>query len=140
MRGLYAAYKMDENLEKEGILFEVGMNSKGEPMAIRLARAGGSNTKFGKVLEFKLKPFGGAQKIENMEREAIQRVMRETYADAVVLGWENFEDQDGEPLPFSKENVVKVFSDLPELFKDVQEFAQKSAAFRAHVRDDNAGN
>jgi hypothetical protein len=58
----------------------------------------------------------------------------------VVLGWENVTDSTGKVLPFSYENCLKVFNDLPDLFKDIQEQAQRSALFRAELLERDAGN
>jgi len=55
----------------------------------------------------------------------------EAYAEAVILGWDGVAGPDGAPLPFTRENAVKLMLDLPDLFRDVQEQATKAALFRA---------
>lgn len=54
-----------------------------------------------------------------------------TFADAVILDWQGVTDRNGELLPLTKENVVAVFTDLPDLFVDVREAAAKAATFKA---------
>ena len=41
---------------------------------------------------------------------------------------------------FSKENAVKLFSDLPDLFRDVQNQAAAISNFRAEVTEDTIKN
>lgn len=138
--GLYDAYETNKNLEREGIILDYGTNSKDQPIQIRIARAGGANAKFAKVLELKMKPYKRALANDTMDNKAAERLLIEAYADTVVLGWEGVEDRDGNPMEFSKENVVKLFTDLPDLFIDVQQQSQKSALFRAEVLEGEQGN
>ena len=56
------------------------------------------------------------------------------------LGWEGVEDREGNPMGFSRENVVKLFTDLPELFLDVQQQSQKAALFLVDILEGEQGN
>jgi hypothetical protein len=67
-------------------------------------------------------------------------MMRDVYVETVVLGWEGMLDAAGNPLPFNKENALKLFTDLPDLFQDVMEQAGKLALFREDIREDEAKN
>lgn len=62
------------------------------------------------------------------------------YAETIVLGWENVEDADGNPLAFNTANAIKLFTDLPDLFRDIQEQSQRSALFRAELLERESGN
>lgn len=138
---LYKTFETDKRLESEGIVFDLGLpNSQGLPMAIRIKRAGGANIQFAKVLDQKIRPVKRQSDAGMLSQERSEAILREVYAETVVIGFENLEDRDGNPLSFSKDNVVKLFTDLPDLFRDVVEFSQKSALFRAEVREADAGN
>lgn len=138
---LYEAYETDPQLEKDGVHLEVGTNKNGEIATIRMRRAGGANQQFAKVFEFKSKPYRRLMDIPGaLDPKVQERIMREVYAESVVVGWENIEDRDGNPLPFSKENVVKLFTDLPDLFRTVVRESQGIALFRKEVREVEAGN
>ena len=67
-------------------------------------------------------------------------ILREVYADTVVIGWSNVEGADGKPMAFTRENVIKLFTDLPELFADVQDQATNLALFRAEINEQDAKN
>lgn len=147
---LYQQFKTDESLEKTGILLEYGTTSDGKPIVIRIARAGGSNRAYERRMEAEVKPYRRQIQNETIENAVVNRLLRKVYAETVVLGWENVElpvlDKDGQPTsemkpaPFTVENCVRLFEDLPDLFRDIQEQSQRAALFRAEVREADGKN
>lgn len=137
---LYAQFTTDKDLEKKGIVLEYGLNSKGLPIGIRVARAGGSNAAYAKRMEAKAKPFRRQIQTETIDKKQLEKLVLEVFCETVILGWENVEDQAGNELTYSVENAVKLFTDLPDLFADVQEQAGKAALFRTEIREGAAGN
>lgn len=137
---LFKALETNPEVERDGIIIALGNNSKGKPMEIRVARAGGANDRFGRLVKARMKPY--KRQIDNdiISEEVAKRLMREVYAEAVVLGWSNIEDRDCNPLDFSVENCKMLFEQLPALFEIVQEEAQRMASFRAEVLEQEAGN
>jgi hypothetical protein len=75
-----------------------------------------------------------------MDEDTAARLMREVYADTVILGWEGVTGRDKAPLAFTRENVLQVLTDLPDLFADIQEMSNKVALFREEIREDDAKN
>lgn len=140
MTSLYSQFKADPKLESEGIYLEYGVNSKKEPIQIRIARAGGANTRYAKRLEIITKPYRRQIQTESIDRDQLTALLKQAYAETVVLGWTGVEDEDGNDLPFNVANCRKLFDDLPDLFQDVMEQAQKSALFRAELKEADAGN
>ena len=138
--GLYQTFKTDNQLERDGVILSYGVNSKGKPIEIRIARAGGSNMKFAKRMEAAVKPYKRQIQNEVMDNEQALAITRQVFAETVVLGWENVEDENGDELPFSPEACVKLFEDLPDLFADVQEQSQRIALFRQELREDASKN
>lgn len=137
---LYNTFETNKDLEKDGILLDYGFNRKNEPVQIRIARAGGGNVRFAKVLEQRMRPYKRAIANETMDNKVAEKLLVETYADAVILGWSGVEDREGNELEFNRDNVVKVLTDLPDLFIDIQQQSQKAALFRADLREAEAGN
>lgn len=138
--GLYDLFKMDENIEKTGIVLEYGFDKNSKPIRIRVARAGGSNTRFDKLLEQRLKPYRRQIQTDTMDRALLEDIMMNVFAETVILGWENVDDKDGNVIPFSKENCIKLFKDLPDLYRDIQEQSTKVALYRAEIKDIESGN
>lgn len=137
---LYSQFTTDPQLEREGVLLEYGTSSTGQPVTIRIARAGGANVQFQKRLEALTKPFRRQIQTETIDQKVSEKLVRQVYAETVVLGWENVEDRDGNPIPYSRDACMKLFDDLPDLFLDIQEQAQRVALFRTTIREADAGN
>lgn len=137
---LYAKFETDRSLEKQGITLDYGANSKGKQIEIKIARAGGSNDAYLKRMEAKAKPHRRQIQHDTIERITLENIVKEVYAETVVLGWSGVEDRDGNEMPFTKDNCIKLFNDLPDLYADVQEQAQSSALFRMSVRELDAKN
>lgn len=137
---LYSQFKTDPSVEKDGILVQYGNNSKGLLIQIRIARAGGNNVGFAKAYEQKTKPYRRQIQNDTMDPKVAERIILEVYAETVVLGWEGVEDEEGNDLPFNKENCIKLFTDLPDLFRDLQAVSQSIAAFRSEIREADAKN
>ena len=56
--------------------------------------------------------------------------MRETFGDAVIIGWENVDGPDGQPLEFTRENVVDVITRCPRVWLQLQEAAGDEKLFK----------
>ncbi len=132
-------FKADPSLEKDGVWLEYG-EADGKPVRILIARAGGANTAYTKRLEALVKPYRRQIQTETIDPEQVQKLLKQAYAETVVLGWENVTDAEGNPLPFSAANVVKLFTELPDLWQDVQEQAQRATLYRAEILKAEAGN
>lgn len=143
---LYRQFKTDNNLEKEGVILSYGFNADNKPIEIRIARAGGSNGAFNRALEHEMKPYRRQLQTETMDNSVAEMLMKRVYARTVVLGWTGVdieESENGPAIPkaqFNEENCVRLFNDLPELWRDVQEQAGKAALFRAQIAEEDAKN
>ena len=134
MAGAYELFKTDENLETKGVNLNYG------DFSIRVARAGGANKKYAKVFEAKIRPFRRAIQTDTMDPEVDRRIMAEVYAETVIIGWKGMKGQDGKELAFNKANVVKVLTDLPDLFADIIGQANQVSVFRADEAEVDAKN
>jgi hypothetical protein len=138
---LYKLFKTDEASEQEGIWLEYAdEDGKGPPARIKIARAGGSNAKYMRVLERRYKPVRRQSQLGILDPKVSEEILAQVYAEAVLLGWENVTDPEGKPLPFNVENAVKLLTDLPELFSEIQIQANRMSLFRADLREADAGN
>lgn len=141
---LYDTFRTDPELEQKGVVIDYG------DFRVTVARAGGANRRYAKVLETMMKPYRRAMELGVMKEEKAREVLGEVYASAIVLNWETkrsglwvqgIESKNGdEILPFTKENVAKVFQDLPDLFSDIRSQADKAQLFRQVALEQEAGN
>lgn len=132
---IYDKFGTDKKAEQEGIILDYG-----DGMEIRIARAGGSNVKFEKSVQQKMRKYGLQAKHDLLEPEQQREIFREVLAETVVLGWKGVTDRDGNDLPYSKDNCIQLFKDLPDLFDDVLEQSRKSSLFKQNLLEVEAGN
>lgn len=140
--GLYSTFKTDTNLEVQGIWLEYGLvdGDMNRPIRIKVSRAGGSNTRFARLLEAKTKPHRRSIQTETLDPKLAEQMFKEVYAESIILDWVNVQDEEGNDLPFSRDNVIKVLSDLPDLWADVREQCNKVALFRQTILENDSGN
>lgn len=132
---LYKMFKTDEKNETGGIDLDYGAAGK-----IRIARAGGNNRKYRKLIDERLKPYRRQLRGGTMDDAVADRVIAEVYADSVIIGWEGVVDENGNALEYNRANVIKLLTDLPDLFKDIQEQAIEVSNFLQAELADDLGN
>jgi hypothetical protein len=135
MANPYEMFKTNANAEVErGIDLDYG------DFKIRIVRAGGANKKFSQLLTAKMRPYRRQIDNDTLDPAVADRLMAEVYADTIILGWDGVCGEDGKPLSFSKENVVKILTDLPDMFRDIQSQAMLAANFKIEERKEDAKN
>lgn len=143
MTSPYKLFAVDKGLEQEGVYLTYG------DFRIKIARAGGSNERYRRLIQAKLKPHRYQIDTDTLPEGVAEDVQREAYASAVVLGWETKSDTgEWEPvletpegkIPYSVDACVKLFKDLPDLFNDVRNAATKVSTFRKAEEEADAKN
>jgi len=132
---LYKQFKTDESFETRGVTLDYG-----DGVRIRIARAGGANKKYLRATEKLSRQYRNQIRMGTFSGETANKVMQEVFVETVILGWDGVADAAGNPLPFTKENCLKLFRDLPALWEDIQEQATSVAIFREAELEDAAGN
>jgi hypothetical protein len=157
--GLYEKMKTSPKLESEGIWLQI------EDSRMKLARAGGKNTKFTAAAEKIAREHKRA--LEFMNEQQARPLFAKLYAEVIVLDWlTRAEDGDldedgaaaaedlakhnrwkrgisgptGEIVEYCVENVLKTFDDIPDLLRIVKETAEDAALFRQSILKDIEGN
>lgn len=128
---LFEDYATNHDVESEGAVRDFG------DFWIKLARAGGSNKKYSKALRKTTAPYNRAIDLGKLPDELANKLMVTVYAEAVVLDWggDGMVDPDGQPLPCTKENVVRVLTELPDLFAEVRKAAEGMELFQQANRE-----
>lgn len=135
VRSIDDLFGTDPKFEKdEGIILDYGA------FRVTIARAGGANKKFGKLFQVRMKPYKRQMETDTMDEQVAERLMAETYADAVVLKMD-VKQEDGSyevgilrktgVAEYNRDNVIAAFIEQPEFFKDVQSQANDVSLFRA---------
>lgn len=136
---LYDFFGTDKTLEKEGKWLSYNLGGE-SVFKIKIARAGGANTQYTERLRILAKPYNHRINIGAMDEQTMIGLNIQAYAETVVKDWQNAPSEDGGTLPFSRENVIKLFTDMPDLFKDVAEQAASFESFRRAEQEDATKN
>lgn len=152
---LYQLFEMDTDLEREGVSVNYGS------VKFQIARAGGRNKAFKDSFTARTKKHRTQIDNETMSEEMADRIMAESYAEAVVLGWwTRKEDENGDPIlkkgeeqwddvienregkrvKYSIDECVRLFLDLPDLFASLQSYAAKAGNYRKELDEEDMGN
>lgn len=133
---LYEVYKTDANKEaEEGIKVDLPGGA-----SISLRRAGGGNGLFDRAMDTVMKPYRRQLQMGTLDDGKADELMARVYARAVVIDWQGVTDEKGKKLDCTEENVVKLFTDLPDLFEDIKAQASNMANFRRQEQEEVEGN
>lgn len=127
---IFDMFETDENIETSGIWINYGKGRR-----ILVARAGGSNKKFERLIRDLTKPHRKAIKGESIDEETMTAILQEAYAKAVVLKWEGITEKDGTLIVCNWQNTMSLFKRLPALWTDLRDFAADFRNFLHNEED-----
>jgi hypothetical protein len=142
---IYDLYKTESQKEKEG----VPIMFADEEIRITLARAGGGNTKYDRIIAANAKPYKRAIQSDLLSADKANELIARTFAEAVIVKWETKVDgeyKDGIELegvgiqPATVKNITQVLTALPDLLEEIKTEATRMSNFRTAVREEDAKN
>jgi hypothetical protein len=125
---LDSLYKTDSSLENNGVWFTVSKDT-----SFCLKRFGGSNAvKVKQAMAKYHKPH--ARLIENdaLPLEKVHEIMAQVVASSCLVDWKGVV-VDGQELPCTFDNAVKLFCELPELFNTLFNYISGVDSFKEEV-------
>lgn len=137
---LYTQFKTNAAKEVEGVEIQYGPNEDGTIPTFVISRMGKSNKRYTKALEAATRPYRRQIELGTMNNDTAESLFLGVFVDTVLKGWRNVKDETGNEIPFGKETAIKVLSDLPELYDDLQEKAKSASLFREEALEDEAKN
>jgi len=134
-KNIYALFETDTTMEQQGVVVDFGPYGR-----FKVARASGNNIKYTEAFKRFNKPFQKMLKRNTMPEALAKKLLAQVYAESIILAWEGILDRDNRPIPFSKENVVKVLLDLPDLFTQIIAESQNAESYRKEYVEDATKN
>lgn len=143
---MYEQFETSASLEQQGITLDYGS------FRVRMARAGGANTKYARKLSDLWAPHKRAMQLGAMDEKVAQEILIKALVFGCILDWEvcvdrekdewkkGIEGRDGEIMPFSTDNLLKTLRELPNLFLNLQEDAKNMTLYREVLREEDAKN
>lgn len=134
---LYDAYKTDSKCESEGVWYITNLAPEAE---FRIARAGGNNVAFQMAADKYATKYKKLLDLNRLPVDTALKAVIDLYAESIILDWRGVKDEDGLELACTFENKVKIMTDLPDLFKEIQDVAGDMEAYRAYLDDQDSKN
>jgi Zn-finger nucleic acid-binding protein len=147
----YAYFKTDAHMERNGVWLDLG------PFRVLLARSGGANKEFSRLLQAKMKPYERQQKNKTVDERVVLEKSAEAYASKVFLQIQTriepeegsnaeptyrdgYFNADGEFVQDSYESRKQLLVDMEDLFHQVIEESSALANFRREELEQTEGN
>jgi hypothetical protein len=140
-KSIYQIFATNTTNESEGIWIRFVLGD--DTFEVRVARAGGSNPRFGKAVEKHTRALRRAGlKIEKLNMDQHRTLNRNIFTDACILDWRGdaFKEPDGTPIPFNRENALRIFQALPEFFEYIVAECQSLENFKDEEREEESKN
>ncbi len=129
-----AKFRTEAALEDEGVWIELGEGARA-----RVGRIGGR--RYREAFQRHLKPYQKAARLGALGEAQAERILVETLADAVLLGWENL-TLDGAAVPYERDRARDVLAD--PAYRDfrnlIVEAANEAESFRRAAERDAEKN
>lgn len=136
---IYNKYITDKNLETGGVEKDFGS------FKVLLARAGGANDHYGRVMQELFAPYQQVMDLGEMSDEEAGKIWAMVFARTVILGWWFKEgkgkdavwnkglgrDEQGNIIDCTVENVTELLQTAPELFEEIKFFAERRETYVA---------
>lgn len=143
MGSLTRSFTANDKKEAEGVWIEIAVNDDDSIARIKTLRMGPVNKKFAKLFASLGKKFA---RLKGDTKELELRALRQAFVHTCLVDWENIENINEAPvstdpsfpavkdeyMPFTHENAMKLFEQLPELFdyvvgeaSDIENFQSK---------------
>lgn len=144
MSSPFKQFSTSSELETLGVWLNFG------DFHIKVARAGGSNKRYGKASDLYFEPHRRAAEVGALSEKDASEALANVYADSVILGWrtvnedgsfrDTIDGPDGEPWQFTRENVVKLLTLLPDFFGVLRKHCENFQNFKRSSLERDAGN
>lgn len=134
---LYSQFKTSKACEESGIIVRFKPNDDGSIPSFKIARASRSNKTWVKTFEAKTRPFKREIDEKVISEEEAHKINIDVFVTAILHGWENVQGPDGKNILFTRENAIRLFMDLPELYETLNEKSSNMENFlEANLKED----
>ncbi len=129
---LYKQFKTNSQKEVDGIRikFDEVVNEDGTTPVFIISRMGKGNKPYQKNLEARVRPYRRQIELNTLANETSEKVFLNVFVDTILKGWENVQDENNVEIPYTRENAIRVMSDLSDVYERLQEESKIASNFR----------
>lgn len=140
---LYDSYENTDD-EVNGVKIRVDESTR-----ITIARAGGLNKKFESIKTSVLKPYQRRILAGKLKDAELKAILLPVYAKTVIKNWETkvndewktgIEGRSKNILPFNHTNIIKVLTDLPDLYDEIVLASNQLSTFNKLEKEEDLKN
>ena len=117
-------YKANSQAEKDGVDFEID-----DTTSFRVRRFSGQNPRVKIAMAQYYKPYARQIEMGTLSSDKNLEIQIKVFIDTCLVSWQGVEI-DGQPAEFSKENAMKLFKELPDLFDTLWKYANSFESFK----------
>lgn len=137
---LYKKYETDSVKETNGIVIEFDENEDKTIPSFLLSRLSEGNKAYMKELQRLVTQKKQDLKQRDLKSDDNQECVKSAFASEIIKGWSNIYDADGNILPYTSKNAIKLLSDLPDLYSELVVKSNDVELFRKDVLEESAKN
>lgn len=119
--------------EVEGVWVDAGAG-----LRLKIARAG--NAAYEKILTRLTRPHIQRIRQNTFPDDEMKKLVWQAMGEAVLLDWENLDDEDGNPIPYSAEKATELITEHKDFRDMVAAYAQDATLFKAQLEEEAKGN
>jgi hypothetical protein len=105
---------------------------------LRLLIARFNNPEYLKLIRKYAKPLTRSRK--QVKMETAEDIAIRAMSEAILLNWENLEDEDGEPIPYSQKKAYELLKEHRDFYEMVLEISRDTERFVEADREEDEGN
>jgi len=145
MGSLTKAFKTDKQKEQEGTWVDIIENDDGTMARMRILRMSQFNKKF----SARYATLGKKNRVIRGNKQDLEiKALREAFVETCLVEWEYIENINEVPsgtiketyMPFTRENAIKLFEALPDLFDMIVGEATRLENFQSEALEADAKN
>ena len=137
---LFRTFKTDDEKEKSGVPVTYGPNDDGSVPTFIVRRRGPTNQQYAKQLTRETEPYRRQMELNTLDEMVSRAILMKVFVETVLVGWSNVQDQNNQPIVFSRENALSLFRTLPELYDDLLAQSAKLSLFRSETAEQERKN
>lgn len=121
-------FKASSELESEGVDFDID-----DKISFKVRRFGSNNPRIKAALASYYKPYARQVEMGTLAAEKSLEINIKLFIDCCLVSWTGIEDENGVAIEFNKENALKLFKGLPDLFETLWKHANTFENYKEEV-------
>lgn len=121
---LDVTFKTDPKLAEEGVVFAIN-----DDISFKVRHLSQNNPRVKAAFTKYYKPYARQVELQTLDPKKDREIQAQIFVDTCLVGWIGVES-DGKPLEFTRENALKLFEELPELFDTLWRYGNDFQNYR----------